>query len=245
MTTSIRLVGCGRAASIEVTDALVKLRVPGVFGKAPWQIPIAQVGVCNMANLDLLASDDGESPVFEDEIRIPYLETSPIPAPPSLCLLFRSRLRVPALPRFGMSEQLPRRASRSTEGVWLDGVCLRAQDPVAALIALQGAGAERVTDPEAWLVARRAVVTDPVERGVIEHETVAAKRAGLIFLLGLVLVIAMRVVAAYETALWAAVVAGIGALLVVASAIFGWWSRRKHRRILAATRGEAEPGRAN
>src|SRR5450755_3478078 len=83
--------------------------------------------------------------------------------PANVVLLFTTPQRIPPL-RWGgaMTSGLGRRASRSPDGVLIDGVALRAVRAQSAIDAVGGAGAERVADGDAWLRAHRETTRDPL-----------------------------------------------------------------------------------
>jgi hypothetical protein len=69
------------------------------------------------------------------------------------------------------------RESRSADGVTADAVLLRAPDPTHIARLLTAAGAESVTDPDAWLLEHREVATDPdrIEQLRAAEQTVARR----------------------------------------------------------------------
>jgi hypothetical protein len=80
---------------------------------------------------------------------------------PTLLLRFADPHRVPPLrllAAFGRVGALgfKRRATRSSQGAWVDGVCLRAPDDAAAIEALGGAGVVVTEVPQDWVIARPA-----------------------------------------------------------------------------------------
>lgn len=212
---AIKLAGAvGRPSYLLPDGDMLRICIPRALGSKPWSLPIADVGVVNLANVDEPAADQDEPAVLRSPLDVPYVATRSELAAPNVALLFRSTLRVPQLPRFGFGEPLPRRASRSRGGLWLDGLQVEAVQPVEAVITLLAAGAERVLEPVEWLVARRPVVREPITPSrVTAHQRVQRWEA-LALLISVATLIAMRVVAVWSTATWTAVVAVLSVIVM-------------------------------
>jgi hypothetical protein len=80
-------------------------------------------------------------------------------ARPTLLLLFAEPCRVPPLRRrtraLWPNPTLRRREAASAAGLWIDGLLLAVRHTDPLVRALHDAGAEQVTDPDAWLDRRR------------------------------------------------------------------------------------------
>jgi hypothetical protein len=147
--------------ALKVDGAVLGVQVPGVFGSdRPWRLPLAGVGVVLPGRVDEDAHDPRRA--FVEPVTVAYLTAGPPIAAPNLVLLFACPERLPPITlRCALNGFLPVRASRSDAGAWVDGVALRAEDPVRAAATLVGAGAQPVTTPARWLAERRATSTDP------------------------------------------------------------------------------------
>ncbi len=164
-----------REPAVDVDEAGLTIRVPAIFGPArPWRIPMAVVGVFDPE----LADDDedwsetdaeeqtdeppGPDWMTADEFVVPFLPTTSVMASPNLLLLFTVPQRIPPL-RWAVMGQLGLsvRASRRDPGVRVDGVQLRAVDPVAAVQTLLAHGAGRIPDPDEFIQQHRQIVVDP------------------------------------------------------------------------------------
>lgn len=234
---SVRLAHTGRRSrrsSIELADGLITLRLPGVLGSLPWSIPAAQVGVVNLRNLDdAVAEQDPEPAAFMEAVTVPYLATSAHLGGPNISLLFRGPQQVPRLPRLGGTGVLSHRESRSRRGLFLDGVSLRAEDPVEAVIATIAQGAERVRDPYTWFRDHRATSRDSkVLAAVAVHER-RSGAAALVMIASVVLLLGMRWASSQTDSWWPLPFA-----LVSVLALFGVpvWIKRRDRRLEAMLR---------
>lgn len=150
-----------REPYVELDGPSLRLRLPGIFGgRQEWDLDIADVAVVNPKSVN--NDDSGDDWAFERRVSIPYAVTTDPRVAPNVVLLFKTPQRVPPL-RFGGADRigLPYLKSRSETGVHVDGVRLRAEDPVGASDALVAAGAERVDRPLAWLRRHRPVTQDP------------------------------------------------------------------------------------
>jgi hypothetical protein len=151
-----------RSPYLDVSSTHVVLHLPSFFGgKLNMVVPIRQIAVVDPN----MTADPTEKPpvVFVSGLRLPYLATTTSNMPANVMLLFATPQRIPPL-RWGgaMTSGLGRRASRSPQGVLVDGVALRAVRAQAAIDAVGGAGAERVADGDAWLRAHRETTRDPI-----------------------------------------------------------------------------------
>jgi hypothetical protein len=163
-----------RTPYIDIAAGSANFRMPSVFGgRRWWSVPMSEIGVVD-SSLAVQGADKDLGWVFADPILTPYLATTSSSSPPNLALAFRHPQRIPPVRRLSAYNLgLPYRRSRSVDGVALDGVMLRAQDPAAAIATLSNAGAERVGPVLPWLARYRETTTDPAAL----HETaVIAKR---------------------------------------------------------------------
>jgi hypothetical protein len=151
-----------RTPCLDVSSTHVVMHLPSFFGgKRNMVIPIREMAVVDPN----MTADRIDKPpvVYVTGLRLPYLATTTSNMPANVVLLFTTPQRIPPL-RWGgaMTSGLGRRASRSPDGVLIDGVALRAVRAQAAIDAVGGAGAERVADGDAWLRAHRETTRDPV-----------------------------------------------------------------------------------
>jgi len=148
-----------RQPYIELDGPAVRLRIPGIFGEV-WNLNAADVAVVVCGST--LADDSGDDWVFEAPVGISYAATTHPAFKPNLMLLFKTPQRIPRL-RFGGTQAigLSRRESRTSAGIKIDGLELRARDSQAAVETLGAAGLERVDRPNAWLREHRRVTQDP------------------------------------------------------------------------------------
>ena len=216
-----------RTASIVVSDADLVLRLPGVLGRVGWPVPCDQVGIVNLRNVDGAEVADPGIRLL-DPVDVPYLATSVDPRGPNIALVFRQPQRVPRLPPIGGSGVLSARQSRSRRGLWLDGVCLRAEDPVQAVITLVGAGAVRVLDPTEWLLDNRPTTSDHEFLAAVDAHQFRKHRLGILVLAAVLLLLGTRWASSQTDAWWPLPVA---AACVVG--IFGlpYWIKRGERRL--------------
>jgi hypothetical protein len=164
-----------QSASVEVDGTELGLRVRSIFGvQRLWQLPLDVVGVVLRGQVDEPGGSDAEA--FVDPLTIRYLATATPLAGPNVVLLFDRPQRLPPMTvRGGLARFLPWRASGSSEGAWVDGVGLRARDPVRTAAALVRAGAEPVSAPTRWMAARRATSGDPA---LVARSRAAERRVG-------------------------------------------------------------------
>lgn len=234
---SVRLAHTGRRSrrsSIEMDGGLFTLRLPGVLGSRPWSIPAAQIGVVNLRNLDDAVEQlDQEPEAVTEAVTVPYLATRAHPGGPNIALLFRGPQRVPHLPRLGGTGVLSARESRSHRGLFLDGVGLRAEDPVEAVIAAIAEGAERVQDPHLWFRHHRATTRDPKALAAVAVHERRSRVAAVIMIASVVLLLGMRW-ASSQTDSWRPLPFALVSVLV----IFGVpiWMKRRERRLKAMLR---------
>ncbi|MDT7538417.1 MAG: hypothetical protein QOI82_2002 [Actinomycetota bacterium] len=201
--------GLGRRSAIELTrSGEVRIRAPGFFGSHRLVVSATEVAV--EALEDPLSYQHSEATdddfYFEEPIVLLDLPTKTQIAAPNLVLGFAQPVRVPPV-RLILALQNPFpfswRASRSTKGVYADGVILRSRSPREAASALESAGATRVPDLVTWLAARRRLVTDPVRIAQLAAEDAQLVRRS-------------------RLAFWAWLSAG--ALLLVAKVTETWWT---------------------
>ncbi|MGV1028507.1 MAG: hypothetical protein ACOYBU_08335, partial [Dermatophilaceae bacterium] len=149
-----------REPSIDVDDAGLRVWLPRIFGRKPWLVPTSVVGVVDPSawdedadlepdeNADLepddgwddkdevdpLADPFGPEWMTAHRFVVPFLATTSMWAAPNLALLFTVPQRDPPL-RWLVAGQLGLsvRASRREPGIRMDGVELRAVDPIAAV----------------------------------------------------------------------------------------------------------------
>jgi len=240
---AIKLAGAvGRPSYLLPDGDMLRVCIPRALGSKLWSLPIADVGVVNLANVDEPAPDQNETAMLRAPLEVPYVATRSEIAAPNVALLFRTALRVPQLPRFGFGEPLPRRASRSREGLWLDGLQVEAVRPVEAVIALVAAGAERVLEPEEWLVASRSVVRDPITLEAVTAHFGVQRWEALALLVSVATLVAMRVVAIWSTSTWTAIVAFFSVVVMSVTVVDLARRDRRIKRLLNAS--DAAPPKA-
>jgi len=221
-----------RGASVEVEPGLLGLRLPGVFGpRQVWRLPLDAVAVVVTARID--EPDAGGGQAFVEPLTIPYLATATAWAAPNLVLLFDRRRRLAPVTLRGaiggaLGVGLHGRPSRSGQGLWVDGVRLRAVDPYAMSASLVRAGAQQVTAPSRWMAERRTRTTDPV---AVARARAAQRRLWLAPWLSTLLLAAFVVSAgaAERGGRWWAALGGAG-LLAVAVWLPGALRRGRRRR---------------
>ncbi|MBV9486941.1 MAG: hypothetical protein JO246_12890 [Frankiaceae bacterium] len=189
----------------------------------------------NVADVDNEADVEADAPpvVTVNPVRVPYLATNAGLSGPNIALIFREPQRVPPLRRVGGSGALAARQVRSREGLWLDGVCLRAEDPVEAVITLIGSGAERVVDPRRWLMDRRQTTGDDQFIAAVYDRQRRARFTAVVVLLSLALLLCMRWVSSQTQGWWPLPIA-----IASVAAIFGapLWANRRARRLAEQAR---------
>ena len=234
----VRLAHTGRRSrrsSIEMDGGLITLPTSGVLGSRPWSIPAAQIGVVNLRNLDDAAELlDQEPEAVTEAVTVPYLATSAHPGGPNIALLFRGPQRVPHLPRLGGTGVLSARESRSHRGLFLDGVGLRAEDPVEAVIAAIAEGAERKhtipTCGSATTVPRSG--NSKALAAVAVHER-RSRVAAVTMIASVVLLLGMRWASSQTDSWWPLPFALVSVLLIFGVPI---WMKRRERRLKAMLR---------
>lgn len=221
--------GLSRRPSIDIeTDDLV-LRLPGIFGKRAWRIPVKEVAVLNMRNLGDQDEDLGDEHELLMPVELPFFATASELAGPNIGLLFRHSQRVPPVRRVGGSGVLSARQARSRSGLWLDGVGLQAVDPVQAVITLIASGAERVVDPHQWLRGHRDTTRDEALLAARHDHDRRTGRAAAVGALSLLVLFAMRWAVDHTDGWWPAPIAVVSVCLLFGTQI---WVGRHNRRLL-------------
>jgi hypothetical protein len=223
-----------RQPYIELDGPVMRVRLPGIFGgRNLWTLNIADVAV--VATEPSSSDDTGDDWVFEEPVNIPFFATTSPDASPNLELLFKARQRIPSLRVSGAQFiGLPYFQSRSAAGVHIDGLDLRAEDPVAAVETLAAAGMERVDRTSAWLRRHRAVTQDPALMKVAKANDQRQRWVGavvmVVFTLLFALLVGLRIFGDGILDNWT--VGAVGVALLVA---FGLpiWARRRGARPLA------------
>jgi hypothetical protein len=167
-----------RKSCIKTDGTGVLVYLPAYFSRL-WVLDGAQLGVVDLTRTSEPSTNSATTE--PDAVYLRCLRPSTIPSVstttwlarrPNLLLLFTAPYRVPPVRRAavwaGSSSSTPRyfesrfayRTSRTTSGLSLDGVLLRAIDPAAAVHRLQQTGARQTDDPNAWLGEHRNVITD-------------------------------------------------------------------------------------
>jgi hypothetical protein len=155
-----------RDSYVEVDRVGATFVIPRLFGgRRAWFVPMSTIGVELPGPSGPNRSPDplaDEEWVTREEFRVPYLSTTSAFAPPNLTLLFTVSHRIAPIRRFADADLgLSGSATRSAEGVMVDGVELRVVDPEAARQALIASGAQAVTDRDAFVKHHRDVLHDP------------------------------------------------------------------------------------
>ena len=222
-----------RQPYIELDGPVMRLRLPGIFGgRKVWNLNVADVAV---VDTEPSSSDDtGDDWVFEEPVIIPFAATTSQNVNPNLELLFKTPQRIPALRVFGAQTiGLSYFQSRSAAGVQIDGLDLRAEDPVAAVETLAVAGMERVDRTGAWLRRHRHVTQDPALMKVAKANDQRQRWVGAVVMVVVALLIGLRIFGDGISDNW--VMGAVGLALLV---VFGLpvWARRRGARPLAAER---------
>ncbi len=199
--------------------------LPAYFGKdAVWSIPKGQVRVLDDRVAASAAPGSDQPWATTRPVRIPYAATTSQNTSPNLVLVFDRPVRVPPV-RFiaGLDPAFSWRKSRSGDGLWLDGVMLRAVDGEAAATEIAAAGVAAVPDVDEFLRTHREVTTDAhvVDR-IITTESRAEKWSGALTVVGIGGVIGSQV---WDLD-W---LLALGGLLVAASWAVPWWLRRRDK----------------
>lgn len=213
-----------RAPYVDVSSNRLVLHLPAYFGAK--QNLVVAIGGVAVADPTMSAAPSAGAPAaYVPPLRLPYLPTTSPNVNPNIMLLFATPQRIPPLRRRGaMSSGLGRRASRSPDGVLVDGVRLRAVAAREAIDTIAFAGAARVGDPDAWFAERRDTTSDPdvvaQVRSIMRRSRVSVV-AGMV---GLVLLVVGRWLLDHADAWWPAVIGGAG--VVAAFGIPALISRR-------------------
>lgn len=149
----------------------VELRGWGRVFRTPWFIPRSQIAVVDPAveRFDLRSRPGW---VWAPAVVVPELKTGN--GRVNLRLLFRTPQRLPVV-RWGSHAALSAGASRSDEGLNLDGVELTAKDPQEAVHTLQTFGYELTDSPLDWLRHHHGTTRDP---GVVAAVERSGRRRG-------------------------------------------------------------------
>jgi hypothetical protein len=222
-----------RQPYIELDGPVMRLRLPSIFGgRKVWNLNVADVAV---VDIEPSGSDDtGDDWVFEEPVNIPFAATTSPNVNPNLELLFKTPQRIPSLRVLGAQTiGLPYFQSRRAAGVHIDGLDLRAEDPVAAVGTLAAAGMERVDRTGAWLRRHRDVTQDPALMKVAEANDQRQRWVGAVVMVVFALLVALRIFGDSISDNWA--MGAVGLALMVA---FGLpvWARRRGARPLASER---------
>jgi hypothetical protein len=222
-----------RQPYIELDGPVMRLRLPGIFGgRNVWNLNIADVAV--VATEPSSSDDTGDDWVFEEPVNIPFAATTSPNVNPNLELLFKKPQRIPSLRVSGaQSIGLPYLQSRSSAGVHIDGLDLRAEDPVAAVETLAAAGMERVDRTSAWLRRHRHVTQDPALMKVAKGNDQRQRWVGAVVTVVVVLMIGLKIFGGDNPSNWELGAVGLALLVVFGLPI---WARRRGARPLAAER---------
>lgn len=222
-----------RQPYIEVDGPVMRLRLPSVFGgRKVWKLNVADVAV--VATEPSSSDDTGDDWVFEEPVVIPFAATTSPNVTPNLELLFTTPQRIPSLRVFGAQTiGLPYFQSRSAAGVHIDGLDLRAEDPVAAVETLAAAGVERVDRAGAWLRRHRAVTQDPALMKVAKANDQRQRWVGAVGMVVFALLVGLRIFGDAISDNWAMGAVGLALLVAFGLPI---WARRRGARPLAAER---------
>lgn len=175
----------------------ISLLLPNYFGNQEWSIPVSELAVAEVSGEPELDTSSTRSLP-----KIPFLPTTSAITSPNLMLLFRQPQRIPRLRWFwalGDQVGLPftYRESRSSEGAFLDGVLLRAEEAHAASMALVSQGASPVDDPTSWLLQHRETFSSSLEREEVlsqrRRAARLAKLASLLFIISFAALILFRI----------------------------------------------------
>lgn len=223
-----------RQPYIELDGPLLRLRLPAVFGgRQMWNLNVADVAVVDTEPVN--NDDSGNDWAFERRVNIPYAVTTHPLVAPNLVLLFKTPQRIPPL-RIGGAAiiDLPYFKSRTETGVQIDGLHLRARDPVAAVQILAATGVERVDRPAAWMRRHRPVTQDPTLVQVARAKDRNHRWIGTIVTVFATGLLGLRIfVGDRDPSNW-----DLGALGFALLVIFGLpaWARRRADRPLEARR---------
>lgn len=224
----------GRRSWLHVEAGTVSIHLPAYFGGRPWDLPASALAVASKSG-DHDESDDVDGPVFERGLVIPYFFTSGPMTTPNLTLLFERPERLPPVRRFATyNSDLPfsGRATRSADGVLVDGVELRAVDAQDTVSQLMTGGVRRVVDPVEWFAQRRQLIADPLRREAIikaeGHASRVDRRTGIASGVAVALILGGRVIG--DSALGLAA-AGTGLVVLVGAGVVAARARRSANRV--------------
>jgi hypothetical protein len=233
-----------RTPKILCTADQAALRLPAYFGGSVWQLSWNEIAVMDLTATDSEEQESQDDVEFESWLSVPYFFTTAPVSTPNLLLLFRHPQRVPpltAVAAIAPNVDLPFGffSTRSAEGDLVDGVLLRADDATRAALTLSDYGAERFSDPVAWMAAHRKTVHDPWSRQELAHRDRRVRVLGM----------AATVLgwAAFGLLLWAIIRSPFDAwsvLLVgsaVAAGVIAWRLSRSLRAIIRRSRGDGSP----
>jgi hypothetical protein len=220
-----------RQPYIELDGPVIRLRLPGIFGgRKMWNLDAGDVAV---VDTEPSSSDDsGEGWVFEEPVNIPYAVTTSPNVNPNLELLFKTPQRIPSLRVLGAQTiGLPYLQSRSAAGILIDGLDLRAIDPVAAVEALAAAGVERVDRTGAWLRRHRRITQDPALMEVAGANDRRQRWVGAVVMVAVILLIGLKFFGGDNPSNWELGALGLGLLVIFGLPV---WARRRGARPLDA-----------
>jgi len=222
-----------RQPYIELDGPVMRVRLPGIFGgRNVWTLNVADVAV--VATEPSSSDDTGDDWVFEEPVNIPFAATTSPNVNPNLELLFKTPQRIPSLRVFGaQSIGLPYFQSRSAAGLRIDGLDLRAEDPVVAVETLAAAGMERVDRTGAWLRRHRHVTQDPALMKVAKANDQRQRWVGAVVMVVFALLVGLRIFGDGISDNWAMGAMGLALLVAFGLPI---WARRRGARPLAAER---------
>lgn len=174
----LRHYGIARQPWVGVTADAVQLCLPAYFGEETvWTIPKGQVRVVDDRVSEPPAPGFDQPWATVHPVHVPYAATTSQHMPPNLSLVFDRPVRVPLVRLIaGMDPAFSWRQSRSPEGLWLDGVELRAVDGDAAASELAAAGVAAVPDLHEFIRTHRKVRTGNAEVNRIESAEARARR---------------------------------------------------------------------
>jgi hypothetical protein len=201
-----------RAPYVDVSSSQITLHLPSIFGaKHNLVVPIREVAVFDPTMS--VAPPDGSRLVYLTPIRLPYLATTTPNVKPNVALFFNMPRRIPPLRRLGaINSSLSRGASRSTGGLLVDGIYLRAVVARDAIDTIAGAGAARVGDADAWLIEHRETSRHPAV--VAQAKSIARRKtASLVLrLAGLALLVGASRLLDSTPRWWVHLIAAVGAV---------------------------------
>lgn len=227
MRVPLRHFRVSREPYIEVDGARLRLWLPAIFAdRQAWDLDVTDVVLVDPRSVS--NDDTGEGWAFQRRVEIPYAATTDHRVAPNLTLLFTTPQRVPPLKLNGAEKiSLSYFRSRSEAGVQVDGVRLRAEDPVAAIQALTAEGVRKVDRPVAWLRQHRPVTQDPALVQVAQARRRDLRRMIWVFFAAPIVLTVMLIQGGGELSTWELIAMGVAAPLIwVLSA---WVLRRAGR----------------